>query len=604
MKDTLSKHIDRIFKALKIETSYELYAYNDNSIPSYLREQSLTHEYIVCCSDCSAKERLQQFIGKEVHLCENHIYWFEGDLIANKTEADEPKKELAKLKTSTRLPAWIDNLIFKNLNAIYSPDYECFGSNLHLSEHELLQYLGSYFPRSYAETFCIFDNLFHNKYLFDNLNAKNSISILSIGCGTGGDIIGLLTSLLKYFHNVQTIKVFAIDGNKTALEILKTILEKYKSVIQKQIYFELEHQTAASILSFDIQSDQSFDFILSSKMIGELVSFGKGNLDNSYYDFAHKFLPCLTNDGLCLVLDVTTRSEHTTFNPILMNRQLNNFLKENNEYSTLLPLSCHYFEKNCNVDCFFNKTFYVTHSQHSSDKTKVAYRILGRNEFVKKICSDTCDRRLLVQDEKYCPYSEQYETEADAFILTNLNSSTLNQTIPIETITETKEVEQVLPSLEISSDTSETDDYNEEGDEYYKGCVVIDTNAFVECPDIISKISDDYYIVLSARVLEELDGLKVKKNFPTIKKKRVAKALKFINESFDKRDIVMEDSDWKLLPVDFKRENSDSLILSVALKHIEEDPLLLTSDNGMQVKAKGLGIRTISLKNYLKQLNS
>lgn len=43
------------------------------------------------------------------------------------------------------------------------------------------------------------------------------------------------------------------------------------------------------------------------------------------------------------------------------------------------------------------------------------------------------------------------------------------------------------------------------------------------------------------------------------------------------------------------------MILSVALKYKEENPIVLTSDNGLQLKSKALGISTISLKKFLKR---
>ena len=44
----------------------------------------------------------------------------------------------------------------------------------------------------------------------------------------------------------------------------------------------------------------------------------------------------------------------------------------------------------------------------------------------------------------------------------------------------------------------------------------------------------------------------------------------------------------------------DNLILTVALKYRDQNPIMLTSDNGLQVKTKGLGITTITLKEFLK----
>ena len=43
------------------------------------------------------------------------------------------------------------------------------------------------------------------------------------------------------------------------------------------------------------------------------------------------------------------------------------------------------------------------------------------------------------------------------------------------------------------------------------------------------------------------------------------------------------------------------MILSVALKYKDENPIMLTSDNGLQLKSKILKLSTISLSNFLKR---
>ena len=84
-------------------------------------------------------------------------------------------------------------------------------------------------------------------------------------------------------------------------------------------------------------------------------------------------------------------------------------------------------------------------------------------------------------------------------------------------------------------------------------------------------------------------------------RQNVEKALRNINRAMDKRVIKMELSNAELLPNDFNKKSPDNNILTVALKYKNENPILLTSDNGLQVKAKGLGIATISLKDFLKR---
>lgn len=128
---------------------------------------------------------------------------------------------------------------------------------------------------------------------------------------------------------------------------------------------------------------------------------------------------------------------------------------------------------------------------------------------------------------------------------------------------------------------------------------VIDTNIFVDYPEIISKIDKKYPVILSAKVLDELD--KLKSTLDNDGKIKVQKALKSINRNIDNRDLRMEMADLSLLPVDFNKRSPDNMILTVALKFKAENPILLTSDNGLQIKSKGLGITTISLKEFLKR---
>ena len=128
---------------------------------------------------------------------------------------------------------------------------------------------------------------------------------------------------------------------------------------------------------------------------------------------------------------------------------------------------------------------------------------------------------------------------------------------------------------------------------------IIDTNVFVDCPDIISKIDKQYQVILSAKVIDELDYLKI--SLTEEQRKNVQKALKQINESIDKRNIKMDTADFALLPNDFNKKSPDNFILSVALRYKSENPIMLTSDNGLQIKAKGLGITTITLKAFLNQ---
>ena len=129
--------------------------------------------------------------------------------------------------------------------------------------------------------------------------------------------------------------------------------------------------------------------------------------------------------------------------------------------------------------------------------------------------------------------------------------------------------------------------------------IIIDTNVFVDEPNIISKIDPATSIIVSAKVIDELDKLKV--TLSEEDRPKVKRALKNINSSIDKPNVIFEIANTRLLPRDFDYRSPDNMILAVASKYKDENPILLTSDTGLQLKSKILGISTISLRNFLKR---
>lgn len=130
-----------------------------------------------------------------------------------------------------------------------------------------------------------------------------------------------------------------------------------------------------------------------------------------------------------------------------------------------------------------------------------------------------------------------------------------------------------------------------------KNYYIIDTNVFINCPDILSKIDAKYPVILSAKVIDELDKFKIRSEQ---EKKNAETALRLLNRETS-REIKFETADAFLLPPDYDKRSPDNLILSVALKYKTDNPIMLTSDNGLQLKCKALGITTISLKSFLKK---
>lgn len=400
----------------------------------------LTQEYVVTVNADGIGEhcaKLAKFTNHAVKsISPSTIYWEEGERIV--TEGDNSSgiveqhqlKELSNTnsnvcfrKSKTILPRWLDNKIFNDHQAIYAPEHERYEYNLDLNEEELKVYLGTYFPRSYAEMFCIADNLLQNKCLKEMLE-QNEISILDYGCGTGGEILGLITAIVRHLPNTK-VSITAIDGNDRALDILKDLVASNPN---KRIQVELStfSQTLGSIEDVEKLAfgKSNYHFILCDKMVCELISKEILPTD-AYAIMAKKLTAFLHKNGLLIMLDVTTKDEHSGyFYPQLMNNAINEYVRKSRTIETLLPLSCACHD-GCRDFCFMQQTFSVSHSRKSNDESRVCYRVLCKKPLKRAIVRglETANLIYVIHPVKYkqnddsaiCNHSKNNEKIVDAF---------------------------------------------------------------------------------------------------------------------------------------------------------------------------------------------
>lgn len=399
----------------------------------------LTQKYVVIISADGIGEhcvKLARFTNHDVKaFSPSTIFWEEGERIA--TEGDDASvveqhqsKELSNTsssvcfrKSKTILPHWLDKKIFNDYQAIYAPEHERYEYNLDLNEKELKVYLGTYFPRSYAEMFCIVDNLMQNKCIKEAME-QDEISVLDCGCGTGGEILGLITAIGKHLPHAK-INITAIDGNDGALAILKDLVESNPN---KNVQVELStfSQTLSTIedvekLAFE---KKDYHFVLCDKMVCELIS--KEVLPiNAYAIMAQKLATFLHEDGLLIILDVTTKDEHSDYYyPQLMNHAINDYVRKSKTIETLLPLSCACYD-GCRDLCFMQQTFSVSHSHKSNDESRVCYRVLCKKPLKIVIMQriETVNLAHIIHPTKYkqnddsaiCCQSKNNEIKIDTF---------------------------------------------------------------------------------------------------------------------------------------------------------------------------------------------
>ena len=226
---------------------------------------------------------------------------------------------------------------------------------------DMLNYLGTYFPRSYAEAYCIFGDYFSKSKPL--LLKKDTISILDFGCGTGGEIVGLIIQLKQHDIRLQEIKVYGMDGNHHALRLCEPVLETLASHLGIDILFTPIPVTIDDFYDLSILDSvlhDRYDFIITFKAICEFVSKDRFERDNAYSNITKTFLPKLKQDGLMLIVDITSYSDVTNeWLPKMMD-------------ASILTQPC----KKVHINEGYNQPIYVTHSHKNNDVSKVAWRMI------------------------------------------------------------------------------------------------------------------------------------------------------------------------------------------------------------------------------------
>lgn len=400
----LKEYAHQIINAVFGVNDIEVFALNPIDFgrvyPSFMKH--IGHEFVVLLKGRIApdqEKRLYRFLQKDmVRMSDDILYWQTGERIVSQIEEgtlkDNPNIEESVSIPSdgtladVDLPNWLDRYLFFDLGAKYSPNHSRFEYNLNLNTGEIKVYLGTYFPRSFVEVKSIFEEFSQNSNYLSLVGERTSVSILDLGCGTGGDLFGLLSFLEKYEPSLESVKLLAIDGSQMALRFFEKIMAEFKKHSRLKIDYRIgpvfiESENDLNLVS-DVLSDK-YDLILSCKAICEMLA--KRRIKNKAYKQTASMLSSkLTDKGIMLIEDVTIKSPATEkFIPYMLNAELNEFVAENDEFATIYPTACKDKESKCINGCFFKKEIRVTHSAKNNDISKIIYRIIGKKPFAENI---------------------------------------------------------------------------------------------------------------------------------------------------------------------------------------------------------------------------
>ncbi len=400
----LKEYAHQIINAVFGVNDIEVFALNPIDFgrvyPSFMKH--IDHEFVVLLKGRIApdqEKRLYRFLQKDMaRMSDDILYWQTGERIVSQTEEgtleDNPNiEETANIPSDgtladVDLPNWLDRYLFFDLGAKYSPNHSRFEYNLNLNIDEIKVYLGTYFPRSFVEVKSIFEEFSQNSNYLSLVGERTSVSILDLGCGTGGDLFGLLSFLEKYEPSLESVKLLAIDGNQMALRFFEKIMAEFKKHSRLKIDYRIGPVFIESENDLNLVSDvllDKYDLILSCKAICEMLA--KKRIENrAYKQMASMLSSKLTDEGIMLIEDVTIKSPATgKFIPYMLNAELNEFVAENDDFATIYPTACKDKESKCINGCFFKKEIRVTHSAKNNDISKIIYRIIGKKPFAENI---------------------------------------------------------------------------------------------------------------------------------------------------------------------------------------------------------------------------
>lgn len=262
-----------------------------------------------------------------------------------------------------KLPMWLDSLIYKETKATHQP---CRKDMIVLNwdKARIINYLGTYFPRSFTESYCIFTKYFALKK--DLYKETSTLNIFDFGCGTGGELLGLLWAIIENIE-VANINIKALDGNFNGLRILEDIIARFKveyhvGVNLHVMPLKIDDIYDMSLIYSRIPDDN--DIILIFKSICEMASLRQFEERNPYEHVLRLMLEKINSTGVICLADVSSfNEEQQEWLPKLIDKACQ-------------EVKANVFMRNDN----YNELYIVSHSRKMKDSSKLSWRLLTGNK--------------------------------------------------------------------------------------------------------------------------------------------------------------------------------------------------------------------------------
>ena len=294
------------------------------------------------------------------------------------------------------LPAQLQNYIAEEIGWTYNPKK---GAYKRTDDVLISDYMGTYFPRSFVEAYSMFALLMQKQPIADSLLGNPKLSIIDIGSGTGGNLLGFLWALKDYClvsgYSLPNIKVTSIEKNEPSLNIQQELITEFfpdhVNVEAKLSTFSSGENLLKDLTDNTILNGAA-NLIMCWKFICEFYDPIDRYMQNNgmYGDLLKIGNKHLKENGILAICDVTWRAYDPDggFLPCILNREVHKILlSKMTDLVPILPLSCAHWYEHCTgyVDCFIQKHFNVSHSALPAglkqDGQGVSLKVFARKAF-------------------------------------------------------------------------------------------------------------------------------------------------------------------------------------------------------------------------------
>lgn len=322
----------------------------------------------------------------------------------------------ARFKYMHERPEYLESFLREliiELDGFYRRDFYGVMKSHRYSVDELRGYLGTYFPRSFWESYDV-SNAFFRKIFFDKFSDGCNLKILDVGCGMGGAFFGFMFSLLENFA-IYTLVVDGLDANQESLHYFEKIIESRAFAKAREMQCQTRMPGAQCLLrkslktcdlneqKFNVLEDERFyDVILSSKMLNEFDD------DSAYETFLRFYLPRLTESGVCIVIDVNYKKpDGFLYVSQLFSSEVISFLNSNKEFKCAVPPACSecvaYKCRGFNQSICERSDYDRTSPGVTIKDSKYCYRIFCREKLFEKLKGRLIEFDYKANDNVICP---------------------------------------------------------------------------------------------------------------------------------------------------------------------------------------------------------